>query len=470
MISSESAPVELLKYPYPYQAAFAVASDIDSGSLLRFRAVHALFCSRDVIKENSAEWDALGLKTSFRRFEKQDGGIRGLGFDCSDSFFLIGDSTTFGMYRYEPETGQFREDEQEGQNCADVVREWFVQGKIEAFHTFLHYTRIQVEPLLRGFYEWCERENVNKPRIWINHSAAVTPSGICPDRLQPGRGYRLARLALRYLVGPKFGRKRHPLHYAFVRYWGDSPDSPYYINDILAANGLRYVWLNMDDDAYEDRICLPETQQNGRSTILKPVTMDDGVRYWRFERCYGGPPGRRRGEVYLRDSDEGFDSSYLINEKNLDELWKTGGTCIFHTHWTHFRSLPLSEQTIGRFELLRRWHDAGKIWVTRTSRLLEWTRLRTFLKMEVRREGKKLVIDVVGLDDPIFGVQKLTAKDLAGVCFRLPDNQTRFVLAINGKPSDPENIGYSGDLCWFMGTPGNGVDHPDVPSAHSIRK
>jgi len=37
----EPDQVEVERFPYPYQGAFTVASDIDSASILRFRAIHA---------------------------------------------------------------------------------------------------------------------------------------------------------------------------------------------------------------------------------------------------------------------------------------------------------------------------------------------------------------------------------------------------------------------------------------------
>jgi hypothetical protein len=305
-----------------------------------------------------------------------------------------------------------------------------------------------MESLLNGFYQWCESENVAKPRVWINHSAAVTPSGLCPDHLQPSRLYRLARLAARATVGPFFGRKRHPLRYAFVRYRGDTPGSPYYVNDLLAANGLRYVWLNMED-LHRDQIALPEDPQNGRATILEPVTMDDGVRYWRFERCYGGPPGRTQGEVYLRDSKDGYDASHLITERNLKELCRAQGTCILYTHWTHFRSMPIADETISRFELLRRWRDEGKIWITSTARLLEWTRRRTFLRLRYSSEGKRMTVDIDGVDDPLFGRETLDLKDLHGLTLRLRATETNVTIATNGRVLGPGQVHRVGSLCWL---------------------
>ena len=256
MTSKVPEPVEVLNYPHPYQAAFAVASDIDSASIDRFRGVHALFCKRELIGDNSPEWKALGLTQNCSRFDKDRGGVPGLGLDFADSFFLVGDPTTFGIHRYLPGEDRFCEDHQGGENCANLVRQWLKTGAIDSYHTFLHYKRHQVEPLLRKFFAWFDQQGVSKPSVWINHSPSVAPTGLCPEALQPSRTFRLVRAVARNLIGPRFGRKRYPLHYAFVRYDGDTPGSPYYVNDLLAANGLRYVWLNAQDLSC-DHIAVP---------------------------------------------------------------------------------------------------------------------------------------------------------------------------------------------------------------------
>jgi hypothetical protein len=444
----EREPIEVLNHPYPYRAAFTVSSDIDSGSITRFRAVHALFCGEGLIEKTSPEWRALGLTSDCPRFDKDRGGVRGLGLQFADSFFLVGDATTFGMHRYRPNEDSFHEDEQDGENCATLIRHWLKEGQIDSFHAFLHYTRRQVEPLLQSFFSWCECENIAKPRVWINHSTSVNPTGLCPDRLQPSSISRLARSTVRYVVGPLFGRTRRPLRSAFVRYRGDTPGSSYYVNDLLAPNGLRYVWLNISD-LHRDRIALPEAQQNGRQTILQPVTMDDGIRYWRFERCFGRLPGPSGGDIFLRDSKYGHDASHLITETNLEELCRANGTCILHTHWTHFRSMPIAEETIARFELLRRWGTAGKIWLTSTARLLEWTRRRTFLSLRCSRESNRMVVNIDGVDDPIFGRERLVLNDLQGLSLRLRTSETTVVFALHGQMLSPEHVHRAGSTYWF---------------------
>jgi hypothetical protein len=445
---SEMPQVEVLKYPHPYQGAFTISSDIDSANVARFRAIHALFCQRDSISEGSSEWQRLGLTEKSPGFDRNRRSIPGFGFQFGDSFFLVGDKTTIGMYRHVPEEDAFDEDQQDGENCAALIRRWIKEGQIDSFHAFLHYTRRQIEPLLTGFYQWCEQESVPKPRVWINHSTAVTPSGICPNRLQPFRAYSLARLAARKVVGPLLGRRRIPLRNALVRYDGDTPGSQHYVNDLLAANGLRYVWLNRND-IHINSIALPETLQGGRSTILLPITMDDGVRYWRFERCAGRPESMFDG-CYFRNSDEGYDSSCLITENNLNELCRRCGTCVLTTHWTHYRSLPLSDETIARFHMLKRWQDEGKIWVTSAERLLEWTRRRTFLEIACHRERGQSIVDILGVNDPIFGREPVKLKDLHRLALRVKSQDDAVKIALRGRVLNPEEVQRSGSVFWLQ--------------------
>ncbi|MGA2247298.1 MAG: hypothetical protein ABSH48_20090 [Verrucomicrobiota bacterium] len=451
------------KYPFPYEAAFTVSPDIDSANLGRLGAVHALFCGRELISKGSPEWQALGLTEHYPQFDENREGISGLGFPFADSFFLVNDPTTLGMYRYRDDERRFVEDEQSGENCAKLIRQWLKAGQIDTFHAFLHYQRRQIEPVLTEFFLWCDRENVAKPRVWTNHSWASCPTGLCPKMLQPGYASRFVKIAARAVVGPLFGRKRLPLSKAFTRYEGSLPGSPYYVNDILAANGLRYVWLNRND-THINRIILPEFSQNGRATILRPVTMDDGIRYWHFDRSFG-QPASMSGLNYLCDSPWGFDASCFVTEENLKQLCKSAGTCIFTTHWAHFRSIPIRSETIGRFELLRRWRDAGRIWTPSTGHLLEWTRRRTFLRIACRRESGRLIVNIEGIDDPIFGPEAVNLDDLHGLTLLIQAPDATVTIALAGQACHPKNVHRSGNLFWLDA---NGDSRPAMHAQYNV--
>jgi hypothetical protein len=219
------------------------------------------------------------------------------------------------------------------------------------------------------------------------------------------------------------------------------------VNDLLAANGLRFVWLNVND-LHVNRVGLPEQEWRGRSTILRPVTMDDGVRYHRFDRCYGRKDEGTGEQACLRDSSETCDASVLITERNLTQLCANEGTSILYTHWTHYRSMPLSDETIGRFRLLRQWQQAGRVWVTSLRQLLEWTRRRTFLDFACSSNRKQTLIEIKGIDDPLFGYEAVSAHDLHGLSFRV-QSQVEIRVVVKGSALKPEQVRRAGDRLWL---------------------
>jgi hypothetical protein len=445
--ASDAGPrAELLKFPHPYQAALTVASDIDNASYRRFTAIHALLGGREAIRPGTDEWQTLGLSESSAWYDAAAGGVPGLGLDFADSFFLIADAVTLGMYRDQP-GGGFREDESDGHNAADAIRGWLQRGQVDSFHAFHHYTRGQVLPLLEGFYAWCEREGVAKPSVWLNHSLGVTPTGLAPSALRPNRVVRLARQIARATIGPLLGRERRPLSQALVWYEGARPGSRYYVNDILAANGLRYVWMNAGD-ALANRIALPERTYGDRPSILDIVTMDDGVRYYHFPRCFGKPDARPTSGLCLRQSEGTTDTSSLFTQENLERLCRDQGTCILFTHWTLKRSFPISDETIGHFDLVRRYRDAGRIWVAPLAKLLEWTRIRTFAVYRAWRDSGRLMIDIEGANDPILGQHRIRMEDCRGLSFRVPSDQIEVVLSISGQAIPQNLVQRRCGVCW----------------------
>ena len=95
---------------WAFSAAVTVSSDIDDASYDRFTAVHALFGRSDVIRPGRPAWETLGLTTESAWYDRSAGGVPGLGLDLADTFFLIGDNQSLGMYRFDPDCLVFQED------------------------------------------------------------------------------------------------------------------------------------------------------------------------------------------------------------------------------------------------------------------------------------------------------------------------------------------------------------------------
>lgn len=455
----------LRKFPFPYAAAATVASDIDDASYDRFDAVHALFCREDVIRPGTAAWNTLGLSTASAWYDRSAQGVRGLGLELADTFFLIGDERTLGMYRFDESARAFHEDLSDGRSGRAAIEDWIRRGDVDAFHGFHHYTRDQVLPLLRGFYEWCEREGVAKPSVWINHSVRKCPSGLCPDALRPNRAVWFGRQLARFILGPLTGRERRRLTWRQPWYHGARPGSPHYVSDVLRANGLKYVWLEAGGDELANVIALPESAHGGRPSILEPVTMDDGSTYYRFRRCYGKVGARPGVTVALRTSREAFDASTIFTAENLDRLCQVQGVCVLYTHWTVPRSLPVQDETIGNFDRLRGYRDRGKIWVTRLSRLLEWTRLWAFLEYTEDRSADRLIIDIRGVNDPVFGRGPLTLPECEGLAFDLAHHDGPVVIRVAGRDLPPDSVLRGPSVCWIAGPSGRGAAGETRPGA-----
>jgi len=453
--AGRDAVARLRKFPWPYEAAVTVASDIDDASHDRFAAIHALLGGTDVITPESPHWKTLGLSRDSRWYEPAKGGVEGLGLDLADSMFLIADEAAMGMYRFNPERRVFEEDVSDGRNACEAIKGWLRQGLIDSFHAFWGYRREQVLPLLSAFYRWCEAEGVPKPAVWINHSLPVTPTGLCPNRLQRNRCIAVGRLAARWAVGPLLGRDRRPLRYALSRYLGDSPGSPFYVNDVLAENGLRYVWLSAKGDEVANRIALPEQTFGDQASILDVVTMDDGVRYFRFGRCYGKVDAPRGYVVALRHGGGAIDASTLFTPENLETLCRDHGTCILYTHWALKRSFPIQDATIGHFRLLRHYRDNGRVWVAPLNRLLEWTRIRTFLRWTVSCEERRVLIDIEGVQDPVVGYERPDLDRLGGLAFEVPPEIVDVQICINGNEVPRDKVGRREDTVWICNKDAN---------------
>jgi hypothetical protein len=153
--------------------------------------------------------------------------------------------------------------------------------------------------------------------------------------------------------------------------------------------------------------------------------------------------------VALRTSKIAFDASVLFSDRNLERLCAVEGTCILTTHWTVERSLPIQDETIENFRRLKSFRDQGKIWVTNLSRLLEWTRLRTFLKYSVHRDPGRLIVDIEALDDPIFGREVPEPRALHGLAFDVPPDAGAIEIRLAGQVLPTGSVRRHGPVCWL---------------------
>ena len=89
---------------------------------------------------------------------------------------------------------------------------------------------------------------------------------------------------------------------------------------------------------------------------------------------------------------------------------------------------------------------SGEIYVTTTSKLLNYYITRRYLDWEYESTGDKITIKIQGIGDPIFGLSQPPANKLAGITFDVPSSLPAEVYLGNQKlahvtrnPSDHTN-------------------------------
>jgi hypothetical protein len=174
------------------------------------------------------------------------------------------------------------------------------------------------------------------------------------------------------------------------------------------------------------RLALPERECGGRPSCLRIVTLDDGSRCMVFSRC-------------LKPSPNGYASLELFSEDALNDLCARHGTSIMYIHWTVEPPRVFTTKGLEGLETLKRFRDAGRVWVAPTSEILRFTFVRAYLEYTSRREGDRRVIAIDRVNDPLGKPFVPTLEDLGGISFACA-GEGAIEVRLAGKVVTPEKL------------------------------
>jgi len=384
--SSEGQMVTLRKFPYPFRAALTICSDIDGTTTLdRFLAIQNFL--------NKKRWTTLG---------------DGIGLEIGNSFFPYTTDDSFAFF-------SSRKSDQE------LIITLIKSGYIDCLHSYGDgaTSRDQMERALEIF-----ERNDCRLDVWTDHSRA--PSNFGKDTT-PGEG--------------------------------DVPGSSFYHADITLRYGIRFIWkgrgssiighgvpFSLDsfrrlfDRKYPARTGVNIARElmkialanlgNKRFAIhrgnrlLRVAHLGDGQRAFEFQRCNNHWQGLSYGHNI-----EGL--AYVIRPKALMDLMKAGGTMIIYTHLGVGPNDPpyIPQKTKEALIGLSNAYYAGNIYVTTTSRLLNYSVNRDYLNWSYEMPDHDFAcISINGVDDPISGFRKLSREEAQGITFYIPDRQKVKIL------------------------------------------
>ena len=381
--------VALRRFPYPYRAALAIASDIDeTKDVDEFLAIQRFL--------NTTQETSMG---------------RGLGLEIDNSFYFYDDENEFSYFNHDERTQR-------------VIVELIQAGYIDCLHTYGDSTGSR-DDVLRALDEL--NRNDCRLDVWVNH----------------------------YGSRNNFCRK---FEYFFGPCEGDDTRSDIYHADVTLSYGIRFAWVG----AYTRKVgqspggtcrltsaadwrhpivsslnMLKEERKHilgrwederfvlySQNALTQPLTLGDGGRVHEFIRYCNHPVS-----VAVGGTSRGL--AYLISNRVLRHLKRSQGTLIAYAHLGKNSDCdqPVAVETQAALRALECEYRDGAIYVTTTSRLLNYHRAWQYLDWTWQSDGRQTRIHIHRIADPLFPQHEPTAADLGGLTFYVPRADTTEIFA-----------------------------------------
>lgn len=385
---NDNLQIALRKFPYPYRAGLAISNDVDNTETLEeFMEIHKFLNTKEVTSMGMG----VGLKVgnSFLPYEPRSAAI---------SYFSGGPGVA----------KTFTELMQKG--SIDVIHSY---GKKEAF------SRRDAVAMLQEL-----SRNSRRIDVWVDHDRSTSNLG---DDVTFG--------------------------------FGDHPDSPMYHADLTISYGIRFAWLgrvtmvtgqstpigvntfisiyDADHPVESSLNVLKEFSKNilavfgnrkyaihKENDLVRIATLDDGQRIYEFIRFDNYWRGVGTGATNKRLAD-------VISRNTLDRLKEVEGYTIVYTHLGKNGdcSQYICEETKDALRNLSKEYSLGNIYVTSTSKLLNYYISHKYLSWTTELRGNETQIRIDSIRDPLFGPISPIQRKLQGITFYVPNSaQARIFL------------------------------------------
>lgn len=373
--------VALRRFPYPYKAAIAICSDIDETETTEeFLEIQRFLNTKDTT--------SMG---------------KGVGLEIGNSFYFYGRDSGFCY---------FGRDERARGVIIDLIQ----AGYIDCLHSYGDGTTRRDE-ILRALDILHEADC--RLEVWVNHYGA------------------------RSNLGRKFG-------YLFGGCWGDDPSSDAYHADVTLDYGIRFIWIGATtrvigqspahssaslatvfDPQYPLRSCVSLLKEirkrtlgkwgderfalHWRNQLTQVARLGDGQQVHEFIRYCNHPVSVSQGAT-----SRGL--SYVISRRALERLKAVQGFMIVYTHLGKNSDCQqvIAQETQDALRNLEREYQDGEIYVTTTSKLLNYYHACRYLAWSHHKTKGQVQISIDRLDDPVFGQLHPTVEQLQGLTFYVP--------------------------------------------------
>ncbi len=396
---SKDELVELRQFPYPFKAAYTIASDVDDN-------------------ESTAELIHIHTKISSKK--------NGYGLEMGDSFWMYNElkelmkDSLYDIHSfYKKFSGPipfmgisiFDGLSNKQSKDAEVIEDYIRRGYIDALHSYGQFGEdvFEREYAVKAI-KYLNDNNI-KFDVWIQHGGHENTNNVGPWAWQLGDN-----------PGCKEYHTDLTVPYGVKHYWTGQMTHCIGQNGNFNTETFVKTFVEWLQDFYINNGSPKYEHDNNLITVL---TLDDGQKIFDFVRYIN-----RWGKYEITDEPNLLNQ---LNSKIIDELIENEGYLIQYTHLGANYGYPyLSVGTMELLEYSKQKFDEGELFVSTTSKLLNYYVHRKYLNWDYQLDGNELQINIKSISNEVEGEFVPTLEELEGITFYIPNN-TNCKIILNNK-------------------------------------
>lgn len=394
--------VHLRKFPYPYQAALTICSDLDhTESIEKFLSIQEFLSSTKKtpfgtglgLEVGNSFWFYNQYNQLLKNIPEDTTYINSMFFGIPDKGISLFDGTSDTLSPY-----------------AGVMLELIKAGYLDCLHSYGEFAE-------GGFSRDLAVRAVDFSKSELLSMDVFTDHG--------GTGNNDN-------IGP------------VSRFRGDNPGAIEYHTDLTVPFGIKFLWrgqvthcigqdgnfslINFAKMVYEyfQDLLNTEIDYTHDNSLVHIHTLDDGQKVFEFVR-YINPLGKYplAHQEYMQ---------YQLGPEVIDELIGRKGYLIFYTHLGANKHQPyLSSPALDVLRYIKKKNDEAKLLVTTTSKLLNYHVHSKYLYWHHAERMDSLLIVIDSISNEVEGSFIPGENDLEGITFYVPADK-KISLSVQERP------------------------------------
>jgi len=361
--------IQLRKFPFPFQCALAISSDID----------------------NAASQETFTEIMEYFNTESDTVFGRGLGLEVGNSFWFFSNSNR-------PQLSYFDGLTMDETSFAPIIRNMWQSGHIDTLHSWGNFdlggfTRSIAQMALKELQKY----HATIP-VWVNHGIGLNHQkvGNYPNMFGDDPSHKAYHLDLAIKAGCEFfwtGKVTHVI--------GQESEMTFSVQSKLLIQWLmkRTRYRHVVDPIYDDG-----------NQLFFPIQFRDQTRFWEFIRFMNS-----WGKEQVLDI---HDLATQLSPSILNQLIKNRGFMILYTHFNeHVNMNGLPAILTKNLSYLKKKNIEGDIFIATSSRLLKYKELHDYLNFKVDSSDGMINIYIDSTLETPIGSKSLARDQLCGLTF-----------------------------------------------------